>query len=258
MTDSRPRSVVVYTFGPAWGMPVPTGSPFGLKLITWLRMHDVPHEVRIENNPGKGPKGKCPWVVIDGDAIADSQHVIEALASRTGVADALTSRQAAVATATRLMLEEHYHQVWEHELFIHEGGWKRGREFWDDLPPVVRTLVRHLARSQLRKQLWARGVGRHEHAQIVGMGKLVLDSIDELIGDGPFFFGDEPHDIDATVFSFMALTQWTPVESPLWDHYRARPRLLAYCQRVLERYYASPASPSGEPPREAPHIANAS
>lgn len=234
------KVIDVYTFGPAWGIPVPTSSPFGLKLVTWLRMHDVPHQVHVENNPGKGPKNKCPWAVVDGEAIGDSQLVIETIMQRRGIADReLSPRQAAIATSARLMIEEHFHQVWEHELFIHEGGWKRGYEFWDQLPPVARTLIRNLARSGLRKQLYARGVGRHEHAHIVHMGKLVLDAVDELVSDGPFFFGDEPADIDATVFGFLALVHWTPAQSPVWDHFRARPRLGAYCERMLAEYYAS-------------------
>ncbi len=231
------RPIDVYTFGSAWGMPVPPASPFGLKLLTWLRMHGVPHTVHVENNPSKGPKGKCPWAVVDGEALGDSQLVIETLAARLRLTDPISPRQAAIATATRLMLEEHYHQVWEHELFIRESGWKRGYEFWDQLPPMMRGIVRNFARSQLRKQLWARGVGRHEQAQIVRMGVQVLDTVDELLGDGPFFFGDAPTDIDATVFGFLALTCWTPVESPVWEHFRSRPRLGEYCQRMLQRYY---------------------
>lgn len=238
MTASEARPIVVYTFGPAWGIPVLTASPFGVKLLTWLRMHELPHEVRIENNPGKGPKGKCPWVVIDGETVTDSQHIIEVLSSRHGLEDpGLTNRQRSIATVTRLMLEDHFHQVWEHELFIHDGGWKRAYEFFDQLPPVVRVLVRNVARSALRKQLYARGMARHDHAEIVHQGKLALDTVDEMIGEGPFFFGDKPTEIDATVFGFMSLVHWTPAESPVWDHFRERTRLGAYCQRMLERYY---------------------
>lgn len=239
MNPSSTRPVVVYTFGPAWGIPVPTPSPFGLKLVTWLRMHDVPHEVRVENNPGKGPKKKCPWATVGDQQIGDSELVIEAVKAQQGIVSdqGLTPQQRAIATTTRLMLEEHYHQVWENELFIHEGGWKRGYEFFDQLPPVVRVLVRTLVRGQLRKQLFARGVGRHDHARIVEMGIVDLDAIEALLGDGPFFFGDEPTDIDATVFAFMALTHWTPVESPVWDHFRSRPRLTGYCERMLARYF---------------------
>lgn len=241
MTNAQARSITVYSFGPAWGIPVPTPSPFGLKLVTWLRMHDVPFELRVENNPGKGPKGKCPWAVVDGETIGDSELVMATVRARQGIPDdeGLTPEQRATATVTRLMLEEHYHQVWEHQLFIHEGGWRRGYEFFDQLPPGLRVLVRNIVRSQLRKQLHARGVGRHSQEQIVAMGKADLEAVEGLLGDGPFFFGDEPTDIDATVFAFMALTHWTPVESPLWDDFHARRRLVDYCERMRERYYSS-------------------
>lgn len=233
------RPIIVYSFGPAWGTPIPTPSPFGLKLVTWLKMRDVPFELRVENNPGKGPKGKCPWAVVDDETIADSEVVIATVRAKRGIPSdtQLSAQQLATATATRLMLEEHYHQVWEHQLFIHEGGWKRGYEFFDQLPPVVRVLVRNIVRSQLRKQLHARGVGRHSQEQIVEMGKANLDAIEGLLGEGPYFFGDEPTDIDATVFAFMALTHWTPVESPLWDDFHARPALVGYCERMLARYF---------------------
>jgi glutathione S-transferase len=240
MNNSRAQSIDIYTFGPAWGIPMVTASPFGVKLITWLRMHDIPHTVHVENNPGKGPKNKCPWAVIDGESIGDSQLVIDKLKASRGIADdALSPQQLAIATATRLMLEEHYHQVWEHELFIRDDSWRRAQDFFDQLPPVVRVLVRNVARSQLRKQLYARGVGRHDHAQIVRMGILDLDTLDALLGDGPFFFGDAPTELDATVFAFLSLTLWTPAESPVWDHLRSQTRLVAHCERMRDRYFAS-------------------
>ena len=241
MTSSNARPIDVYTFGSAWGLPVPTSSPFGIKLVTWLRMHDVPYRVHVENNPGKGPKGKCPWVVIDGETIGDSELVIERLRARHDLAEdaGLSPRQRATATATRLMLEEHFHQIWEHEVFIYEPGWELGRTFFDQLPPGVRVLMRTLVRRGLRQQLHARGVGRHSHEQIVKLGVVALDALDELLGDGPFFFGEQPTDIDATVFGFLAVTHWPRIRSPVWDHFRARPRLGQYCERTLERYYSA-------------------
>jgi glutathione S-transferase len=238
--------IAIFTFGPAWGTPVPTSSPFGLKLLTWLRMHDLPHETRIENNPSKGPKGKCPWAVLGSEVIADSQLVIEAVqAQRSIEPDALSPHQAAVSTAARLMIEEHFHQVWEHELFIDETGWQVGREFFDALPPILRPIVRTVARSALRKQLVARGMARHDHAQIVRMGILDLDTLDTLLGDQPFFFGETPTDLDATAFGFLALVHWTAPRSPVWDHFRKLPRLGAHCERMLARYYPEASSAKG-------------
>lgn len=235
--DTKP--IDVFTFGPAWGIPVPTSSPFGVKLLTWLHLHDVPYRMHVENNPAKGPKGKCPWAVIDGETIGDSEHIIEAVARGRGIADddGLDTHQQATATAIRLMLEDHYHQVWEHEVFVYAGGWTRGLEFFDQYPPVVRVLIRNLARRQLRQQLVARGIGRHSHAQIVEMGVKVLDAVDELLGDDPFFFGDAPTTLDACVFGFLALTKWVPSSSPVWEHFHRQPRLAAYCERMRDRFF---------------------
>ncbi|MCA9709221.1 MAG: glutathione S-transferase family protein [Myxococcales bacterium] len=232
--------IPVYSFGPAWGMPVPTPSPFGLKLLAWMHLHDVPYRLHVANNPGKGPKGKCPWAVVDGQAMGDSELVIRALRRRRGIADdELTPQQRALATAVRLMLEEHYHQVWEHQLFIHEGSWERAQEFFDQLPPGVRVLVRTIMRRQLRQQLVARGVGRHSQEQIVEMGVDVLEAVDALLDPGPFVFGDEPTDIDACVFAFMAVTKWTPGQTALWDRFAALPRLGEYCERMRARCFPS-------------------
>lgn len=236
--------VEVYSFGPAWGIPVPTASPFGLKLVTWLRMVELPHTMKVENNPGKGPKRKCPWAVIDGEAIGDSELIMRRLRARASVdLDADLSReQRASALAVQRMFDEHYHQVWEHQLFVDDVGWERGKIFFDQLPTPANYLVRTLARRDLRKQLHARGVGRHSVAEIVQMGVDDLDAVDALIGDDPFMFGERPSEIDATVFAFLALTYYIPNPSPLWTHMRSLTRLSAYCDRIVERLFAG-----GEP-----------
>lgn len=238
MTDTI-EPIDVFTFSPAWGIPVPTASPFGVKVLTWMRMNDLPYRIHAEDNPSKGPKGKCPWAIVGGETIGDSHHIIEALRRMHGIDDDghLDARERAIATSVRLMLEEHYHQVWEYEVFIDDGGWESGATYFDVLPPGVRVVVRSLARRALRKQLYARGVGRHNHAEIVEMGLLVLDTVDELLGDGPYMFGDQVSSLDATVFGFLSLTKWIPTPSKIWEHFASLERLNAYCDRMRDRYF---------------------
>jgi len=238
MTDGI-EAIDVFTFSPAWGIPVPTASPFGVKVLTWMRMNDLPYRIHPEDNPGKGPKGKCPWAIIEGETVGDSQLIIDTLRRTRGIDDDghLSARERAIATSVRLMLEEHYHQVWEYELFIDDDGWQSGLQYFDVLPPGIRVLVRNVARRALRKQLFARGVGRHSHSQIIDMGLLVLDTVDELLGDGPYVLGDEISSVDATVFGFLSLTKWTPVPSKIWKHFASLERLNAYCDRMRDRYF---------------------
>ena len=81
----------VFTFGPDWGLP--TVGPFALKLLAWLKLAGIPYEQVIEANPRKGPKGKNPWIELDGERIGDSEVVIDLLSRRYGVSldDGLTA-----------------------------------------------------------------------------------------------------------------------------------------------------------------------
>jgi glutathione S-transferase len=233
--------VVVFAFGPAWGMPLPSSGPFAIKLLTWLRMHDLPHELSVENDPRKGPKGKSPWARVGSRVVADSELVIEAVRAAYGIEEErLTPHERAITLTTRRTLEEHYHQVWEHQLFVHDDGWRRGREFFDYVPIPLRYVARRMARAALRKQLIARGLGRHSQADIVKSGIEDLTAIEAMLGDQPYFLGDEPRAIDATVFAFLGATYWTPGENAVWRHLRARPRLVAYCDRMRERFFSEP------------------
>src|SRR3954469_11145790 len=63
--------VRVFTFAPDWGLP--TVGPFALKLLAWLELAAIPYEQVIEANPRKGPKGKNPWIELDGERIGDSE-----------------------------------------------------------------------------------------------------------------------------------------------------------------------------------------
>ena len=61
----------VFTFSPAWGLP--SSGPFALKLLKWLELAGVEFEQVVEDLPNKGPKGKNPWVEIDGQRIGDTE-----------------------------------------------------------------------------------------------------------------------------------------------------------------------------------------
>jgi glutathione S-transferase len=243
LAGSARGPIDVFSFGPSWGVPLPTTSPFGIKLVTWLRLYEIPFVFHVENNPAKGPKKKCPYVVLDGKPMGDSQLIIERL-KRTAGRDldaGLGPAERATAHAVRRMLEEHYHQIWEHQLFILEEAWPIGREFFDQLPPGLRVLAGMVGRRALRQQLYQRGIGRHSQDEIVAMGIADLDAVDTLLGDKPFFMGPEPTDIDASVFGFLAVTHYIPSPSAVFTHFRSRSRLGAYCERMATRLFPNGA-----------------
>ena len=84
----------------------PNTSPFCLKLELFLRMTKLPYEV-IESCEG-GPKGKVPFIEMDGQTVADSDFIVDFLTKKFGLTldDKLDATQAATAHAVQQMVEE--------------------------------------------------------------------------------------------------------------------------------------------------------
>ncbi len=61
--------ITLQSFGPAFGLPDP--SPFVTKVEVLLKMAGLPYEVDT-GGLKKAPKGKLPYIVDDGQIVADS------------------------------------------------------------------------------------------------------------------------------------------------------------------------------------------
>jgi len=212
------QPIRLFTFGSGWGVPFPTAAPFPLKLATWLRMTGLQNEIVIENNPGKGPKKKSPWIEDGEVRMGDSELIIRYLSEKYGVdPDArLSASDRALSLAWRRTFEEHYHQAFEHQLFFGRGGDQRFAELVSTLPAVARLIAPPMMRSQFKKQLYARGLGRHDESDIVAMGQA---------------------DLDATAFGFLGVTVYVTGDNPLYRHAASIPNLMAYTERMRARYF---------------------
>ena len=239
MTNPTSENIRLFAFGTGWSVPFPTSAPFPLKLATWLRMAGLPFDVVIANDPGKGPKGKSPWIEYDGVRMGDSSLIIEYLGARFGIDldTHLDVHQRALALAVQRMLEEHYHQCFEHQLFFGRGGEERLREFAATMPVALRWLLPMVLKRAFSKQLYERGMGRHSEDVIIAQGKADLDALAGLLGDQPYFLGDRPSSIDACVFGFLGVSLYVDGDNPLYLYGASLQNLMRYCERMRERYF---------------------
>jgi glutathione S-transferase len=135
------------------------------------------------------------------------------------------------------MLEEHYHQCFEHQLFFGRGGEQRLEEFAANMPIPLRWLVPTVLKRAFGKQLHARGMGRHSEDVIIAQGKSDLDALSELLGDQPYVLGDQPSAIDACVFGFLGVSLYVEGDNPLYRHGASLDNLMRYCERMRARYF---------------------
>jgi glutathione S-transferase len=228
----------VFTFSPDWGLP--SAGPFAIKLLAWLELAGVTYEQVIEDNPRKGPKGKNPWIDLDGERIGDSELIIDFLNKRYGVdLDAgLTDEQKAIGLAWRRTFEEHFHQVLEWELFEHPAGVTYLRKsMLSKMPALIGPLFFAMLRSHLRKQLYARGLARHSADIIEAKGRADVDALAVFIRDKQFLLGERPSTSDAAVFGLLAPMVYWPMHTPVASHAKSVRAITAYCDRMRQRCF---------------------
>lgn len=227
----------VYAFSGAWGLP--TTGPFALKLLAWMRLSAIPYALVHEDDSRKGPKGKSPWIEDGALRLGDSQLIISHLQATRGIDPDtwLSPEQRAVALAWRLALEEHFHQVYEYELIVRDDGYRHFQGLMGALPAVLRGVVGGYLRSMFRKQLQARGVGRHDAETVGLMGIAVADAWAAFLADRPFALGDRPCSLDAVAYGFLAPMVYGPLRTPTWGHVAEHPVLRGYVGRLREAWF---------------------
>jgi hypothetical protein len=107
----------------------------------------------------------------------------------------------------------------------------------DSVPAIVRPLVARAVLGRIKKLLWHQGILRHPDQEILESGLRDWRAVLTFMGDGPFFFCDEPTGVDAIVFGPLAASVLTPIESPIRDFLRSQPVFVAYADRMLVRFF---------------------
>lgn len=236
--------LTVYGFGPGFGLA--DMGPFALKLETWLRMAKIPYR-KEPGNMRKAPKRKIPYAA-DGDRLmADSSHIIEYLEqkhddplreNRIGVHDK------AFAQALKSLFETDLYFI------IAYLRWWNDDDFEILKKPLVEALVTSgvpkfavpavlaLARRSVRNIIDAQGTGRHAREEVYAMGRTLVESISELLGDKKFFLGDEPTKIDATAYGMLASLTADPFDNPVKACALGRTNLVEYNARMKAAAWA--------------------
>jgi glutathione S-transferase len=222
--------------GRPWG--VPHMSPFCAKLETYLRMTQTPH--RVEAAPmTKAPKGKIPFVSIDGELMGDSQLIIDRLerAAAKPLDAGLAPRERAIGRAVRRMLEEGTYFTGVYLRWATDEGYRHVRaELMKMLPGPIK-LMMPLIRKKAVKSTMAQGTGRHSFDDICAMAIADFTACADILGDKPYLLGDEPHICDTSLYPFIEGVVRFPNPTPVSKALQNMPTLLAYRDRIRKTWW---------------------
>jgi glutathione S-transferase len=227
--------IQLHQFAPTWGV---SASPFCLKLETYMRMAEIPHEV-VVGDLAKAPKGKLPYIVDNGKTIGDSNLIIEYLKQTYGdkLDRDLSKPERAIALAISRLLEENLYWVMVYSRWQEPQNWlKTKAAYFEYLPLPLRWFVPDLARKSTLACLAGHGMGKHSASEIYEIGCRDTIALSDFLADKPYLLGDRPTSIDATAYAFMANILWVPITSPLQDLTRTLVNINSYADRMKAKF----------------------
>lgn len=229
-------------FGPAFGLP--DASPFVIKVDTYMRMAGVPFEYKTGmDNLKIAPKKKLP-LIIDGDkVIPDSQEIIAYLKTEKSadLDDWLTPEQKAISYLVTKSIDENLYWCGVNSRWANDDTWPLVKEkLFADMPFPIKQIIPGVIRKSVIKDMKAHGIGRHSSAEILNIAKQSYQSLADLLGDKPFFMGDQPCSLDATAYGSLAATILADIDNDLNNAARQHPNLVAFCNKIKTEFF-SPA-----------------
>lgn len=189
---------------PAFGMR--NVSPYCVKAEMLLKSLALPFKLTEESDPRKAPKGKLPYLIADGEQIADSELITDYLNKKTdgAVYKDLTPLQSAQGLAIARLCEDHLYWLMVASRWLDDAWWPNVVEgFFQAAPKLVRGLVSNGARKQVRQTLALHGLGKHNLAEQKGFAQRDMQALNDLVPSEGFLFGATPNIYDFIVAGTM-------------------------------------------------------
>ena len=229
--------VVLQKFGPHFGVPDP--STFVLKLETFLRLAKIEYSEEAVVDLRKAPKGKLPCIVMDGTVTGDSHFAIAELKKKFNIDlnGDLTQAQLAQHHMLRLALENHTYFIMLAYRWVHEKNAPILQKTFFGPMGFMGKVFFKIVQKGIRRTVHGQGILRHSWDELEGMIIEDINALENILGDQAYFGGDEPTEIDATCFAFIANMLVPDLDTPFLTHSRKSRVLIDYHNRMTERVF---------------------
>jgi glutathione S-transferase len=228
----------LYGFGPAPGLP--DLSPYVVKAMTLLKMAGVDYVVDTTGFR-KAPKGKLPYIDDNGVIVPDSTLIRFHIEKTRGVdfdlgLDAVGRAQ---SWAIEKYCDDHLIALVAFHRWADDDNFARGIGAFIDkmLPAPIRAPAKWIVRRRIVGR-YRKNLARFTREELAAFAARDAGALSTLIGDKPFLMGETPCAADAAVFATLALLFDPATDSPLRDAALSKPNLVAYRDRLMEKYFS--------------------
>ncbi|KTD58557.1 hypothetical protein Lsai_1164 [Legionella sainthelensi] len=222
--------IILYSYPELFG--VPDNNPFGLKVDTFLRLTKIDYQHEHIINTQNAPRKQLPYIEDNGTIIADSNVILNYLSQKYISLDKnLTEKQRNTHFLITRMLDNHLYWVMSYSRWQDEQFWPLFKTaFLTQLPELSESTLETVRKYNIEKYYY-QGIGRYSKEEIYHSGIDDLQSIDFLLQNNLYLFGDKIHSVDACCYAFLANILYFKIETPLKNFILQTP-LKDYIERI--------------------------
>jgi len=111
--------------------------------------------------------------------------------------------------------------------------------FFPKLSQWKRAFLFPVFQKQSKALLNGHGMGRHKKDEVYAIAKKDLQTLSDYLEAKPFVMGQDPTQVDASVFGYLAQILWQDKDSPQHAFVHSEfKNLIGYCERMKERYWS--------------------
>ncbi|MES1913141.1 MAG: hypothetical protein MHM6MM_005360 [Cercozoa sp. M6MM] len=199
-------------------------SPFSLRVEARLRLAGIPYKYCATNSPSK--KGRWPYLIVDGEEIADSQCIANALLNRDERSRALDAE----LTAEQKAIGKAFSSMCINSLYFYLIRERWLENYSTFIPKAFPTLpwymffVPSLVHSRTKRRCQEQGQLDHTFEEATEMAMTELRAVSDFLAASPsrFLFGDTVTNYDIDVYAFVAQFRYnyalSAVDSALSEH----------------------------------------
>jgi glutathione S-transferase len=201
-------------------------------------MAKIPFESRISFAAVlRSPKRKLPYIIDDGEVIADSEFIIEHVKRKHNIwlDNWLTPAQSATAYTVRRMLEDGTYWIIIYGRWIEPAVWTTYKYVvFSWVPAPMRLAIAALANRDYKRRCYGQGIARYSRSEISHIAARDVETISTMLGENSFFFGERPASIDAVIFGFFGNAYYAPLQTDVKQAIGGHANLVAYLDRVRD------------------------
>ena len=214
---------------------VPDNNGYGLKIFAFLRLAELQFVHEHIMDASSAPRGQLPYLTDDGEAVGDSEAIIDFLNRKyhPPIDNQLTSAQRQLRHLVVRMLDDLY-WVMSYSRWKDEQFWPTFRDILKREHPQLTNESLQQAREFNDKRYYYQGIGRFDPAAAYARGLSDLKILADLTPMNSYVFGAEPTSLDAAIYGFVANIYFLPIQTPLKNFVDDHANLVAHCTRIHE------------------------